>query len=294
MKIKNKGITLISLVITIIVLLILAGVTIATLTGDSGILGKGKKADEETRKKAATEILNLKITHVQMETYTKEQRLPILKELAKSLAPENDNEIKSLTMESTKKTSSLGKNWIDDEKYSSIFTILKDYPEYEFEIDSSLKLATINGIEIADNADSQEVETLKTTVAQLQSRIEKLEQEKDYSTLNQEKLIGKWYDGSNMYELSLPITIPTTNKEGTNEWKKIDLQKYNIKECNIVEGYFYLDKEKTSFPFPWTAANSTLVRIAYYGEDYTLRISNGSVSYNGNNGYVTIHYNKNN
>ena len=35
---KEKGITLIALVITIIVLLILAGVVIATLTGDNGIL----------------------------------------------------------------------------------------------------------------------------------------------------------------------------------------------------------------------------------------------------------------
>ena len=34
-RLKNKGITLIALVITIIVLLILAGVTIATLTGDN-------------------------------------------------------------------------------------------------------------------------------------------------------------------------------------------------------------------------------------------------------------------
>ena len=33
---KEKGITLIALVITIIVLLILAGVTIATLTGENG------------------------------------------------------------------------------------------------------------------------------------------------------------------------------------------------------------------------------------------------------------------
>ena len=32
---KEKGITLIALVVTIIVLLILAGVTIATLTGDN-------------------------------------------------------------------------------------------------------------------------------------------------------------------------------------------------------------------------------------------------------------------
>ncbi len=35
---ENKGITLIALVITIIVLLILAGVTIATLIGENGIL----------------------------------------------------------------------------------------------------------------------------------------------------------------------------------------------------------------------------------------------------------------
>ena len=37
---KNKGITLISLVITIIILLILAGISIATLTGENGELNK--------------------------------------------------------------------------------------------------------------------------------------------------------------------------------------------------------------------------------------------------------------
>lgn len=45
---KNKGITLIALVITIIVLLILAGVTIATLTGDNGILTRASDAKEQT------------------------------------------------------------------------------------------------------------------------------------------------------------------------------------------------------------------------------------------------------
>ena len=46
----KSGITLIALVITIIVLLILAGVTIATLTGDNGILTKAQSA-----KKASTD-----------------------------------------------------------------------------------------------------------------------------------------------------------------------------------------------------------------------------------------------
>ena len=45
---KEKGITLIALVISIIVLLILAGVTIAALSGDNGILTRAKDAKEKT------------------------------------------------------------------------------------------------------------------------------------------------------------------------------------------------------------------------------------------------------
>lgn len=45
---KEKGITLIALVVTIIILLILAGVTIATLTGDNGILTKANEAKKST------------------------------------------------------------------------------------------------------------------------------------------------------------------------------------------------------------------------------------------------------
>ncbi len=47
-RINNRGITLIALVITIIVLLILAGVTFATLTGENGILTKASEASRET------------------------------------------------------------------------------------------------------------------------------------------------------------------------------------------------------------------------------------------------------
>ena len=48
MKEKNKGITLIALVITIIVLLILAAISIATLTGNNGILTRANEAKEQT------------------------------------------------------------------------------------------------------------------------------------------------------------------------------------------------------------------------------------------------------
>ncbi len=45
---KQKGITLIALVVTIIVLLILAGISVAMLTGENGILNRAKEASEKT------------------------------------------------------------------------------------------------------------------------------------------------------------------------------------------------------------------------------------------------------
>ena len=58
---KEKGITLIALVITIIVLLILAGVTVATLKGDNGILTKTNEAKENTEIKTEKEIIKLAV-----------------------------------------------------------------------------------------------------------------------------------------------------------------------------------------------------------------------------------------
>ena len=46
---KEKGITLIALVITIIVLLILAGVAISMITGDSSIMNKAQEASWATK-----------------------------------------------------------------------------------------------------------------------------------------------------------------------------------------------------------------------------------------------------
>ena len=60
-KLKDKrGITLIALVITIVVLLILAGVSIAMLTGENGILTQAQKAKNETENATKNEegILN--------------------------------------------------------------------------------------------------------------------------------------------------------------------------------------------------------------------------------------------
>ena len=58
---EEKGITLIALVITIIVLLILAGISIAMLTGDNGILKKVTTAKQQTIQSSAEEKVKIAV-----------------------------------------------------------------------------------------------------------------------------------------------------------------------------------------------------------------------------------------
>ena len=59
MKNKNRGVTLVALVVTIVVLLILAGVSVATLTGGNGLIDKAQGAKNETEKKEELEKITL-------------------------------------------------------------------------------------------------------------------------------------------------------------------------------------------------------------------------------------------
>lgn len=61
---NQRGITLIALVITIIVLLILAGVSIAMLTGENGLLTKAKSAGDETKTASTQESVKLAIAEI--------------------------------------------------------------------------------------------------------------------------------------------------------------------------------------------------------------------------------------
>ena len=56
---KEKGITLIALVVTIVVLLILAGVSISMLTGENGIITQAQEAKEKTEEEQLKEEIKL-------------------------------------------------------------------------------------------------------------------------------------------------------------------------------------------------------------------------------------------
>ncbi len=56
-KVGEKGITMVALIITIIVLLILAGVTIPSLTDKKGVINSAKDAKHDTETQAGKEML---------------------------------------------------------------------------------------------------------------------------------------------------------------------------------------------------------------------------------------------
>ena len=72
---KTRGITLIALVITIIVLLILAGISLNLITGEDGILGRAMEAVDENEKAVIDEEVKLAVADKSMEYYKNRKSL---------------------------------------------------------------------------------------------------------------------------------------------------------------------------------------------------------------------------
>ena len=119
--INNKGITLVALVITIIVLLILAGISIQAIT-NTGLFANAKKAKEKSMEGQLTEEISLAIQSIQTEEIYKGNSVT-LETLAGGQLEEALTDI----------TAELNGEEINGE-----------YKNYEYTIDSKLKV-TING-----------------------------------------------------------------------------------------------------------------------------------------------------
>lgn len=234
----NAGITLISLIVTVIILIILAGVALAQLT-DSGIFMKTQQAKQENQKQTATEMINLKITHIQMASYAEKQELPSLQYLADKLCEDTDMEY---VLKQSKAHASLDK--IDVADVSSIFTKLKNYP-YEFEINRSLQLASIDGVKV-DTTQSEEDSIISMTKTELEELINNKIDAKlpngsngDDNYSMKEQKIGTWIDGKTIYRKVYDMGMFRINLEATylsTDYKPTDLD-------NIISGKFLMQHD---------------------------------------------------
>ena len=94
LKIKQeKGITLIALVVTIVVLLILAGVSISLVLNNNGVISKAKEAKYSTEKGQAQDEVNLAKNYLQIEdatsTLTQEERRKILEDELRKISADS-------------------------------------------------------------------------------------------------------------------------------------------------------------------------------------------------------------
>lgn len=126
---KNKGITLIALIVTIIVLLILSGVTISMLLGNSGLINMAANAGKENNKMQALEELRLRVLEVQAD----KQGSAILQDVVNDLYYDNEKQyIISLTQ-----TPDESMEIPDVSNSNEIYVI---YKNYQFKIDSDLNV----------------------------------------------------------------------------------------------------------------------------------------------------------
>ena len=90
-KKENKGITLIALVITVIVLLILAGISISMLTGQNGILNRAQEAKEKTEEAVLEEKIRLLTAETLINEYTGQEEEKTAQELQNELNNQGEN-----------------------------------------------------------------------------------------------------------------------------------------------------------------------------------------------------------
>lgn len=273
LKQQNKGVTLIALVITVIVLIILAGVSINLIFNQSGIIIKSKQAKEESLKQTATEVMNLKITNIQISNYTENETLPSLQFLANKLCEDNDMEY---VVTQSRTHASLDK--IDVTNSSSIYTKLKKYP-YEFEINSSLQLASIDGVKISDNNKDESVTLTKEQYDSILNRLKTLEDKtnrnENYST--EEQVVGKWIDGKPLYRKVVKLV--------DGELKTKTLYKYPIDniDYSYTIDYWYTRVSGNN-------DSSTEIHNGYYfsNEYVNMFIINAGIYFDGALDYYTI------
>lgn len=134
---RKNGVTLIALVITIIVLLILAGISVSMVTGDDGIISNSKRATGETKK--------VQIQQAVLE-WKAQNELKYKKNEPKDLSILVDYLIKNeliggAQIEEIEET---GEVTVDDEKITIISE--NEYEEYNFKPKYVMKITTKEGV----------------------------------------------------------------------------------------------------------------------------------------------------
>ena len=176
---ETKGITLVALIITVIILLILAGVTISLVIGDNGLITKSKATSLKTRQVAVEEKVELWKSANNIKENNGEQKSSS-EELIEELKKEKlvyDNEVNE-----KEETITIDNKVID---YSTLFIAFEKIPSNE--IANKVKIRASIKVENAIKFNSQE-EMLEALCNEINK---KTEEEKEQIIVNAMNIIEK-------------------------------------------------------------------------------------------------------
>ena len=240
MKLKirkiEKGITLIALVITIIVLLILAGVSIAFLVGDNGILKYTTNAKEKNEIAIEKEQIQIALLDYKIDDKRNKYEL-IEKETKEKIINKQDEYVL--------------KGEIIELESGNKYLITEDKVEYIEEIENAILL---KGATFAQDDESW-WKNNKLVGQNIYSR-EQVESTHIVNNKNiPEDVIYSW-DISEKQDKSVMSWITDENKNGLYEWYigakyRVKANKYmtsyfsNLTNCLVIDGLEYLDVSET-------------------------------------------------
>lgn len=138
---ETKAITLIALVITIIILIILAGITINLMLGKNGIFNKAKEAKEKTQYAHALEIINLKILDANTEKLSLDKRVCNIDELAEYMGKSEEIQV---TIVKYYEIATVSNSLIKPERISGFLVKAVAYPKYTFKIGELCNIESVS------------------------------------------------------------------------------------------------------------------------------------------------------
>ena len=152
---KDKGVTLISLVVLIIILIILAGININTLVGENGIITKAKQAKQNITLAGEAEALQLNQLYYELETGGElaEEIIALLQKQVEEL----QNQVSNLQTE-------------NEDLKQQIADLTNQIGELQTELESLRDQISQKDMEITD---------LKTQITEKQEQIENLQSQLD-------------------------------------------------------------------------------------------------------------------
>ena len=244
---KEKGITLIALVVTIVVLLILAGVSISMLTGENGIITQAQYAKEETRGGAVEEARDLWRVDKETDKLTNSDTAQTLDELLDDLVEENllSEEEKEEIKETGQVTIGSRTIEFDLTQKLDVYASVRVNENNHYETIIVYEIKVPLGLVLGQDIEEEILVQIKEIVDNLQpEEIEKLPIEKKEQILNDMFILGaRIYEGEGTIEEF--INIYGKEKYGLTEecrtWKELYealIRKYPTEEIQYEEFVF--------------------------------------------------------